>query len=391
MVTLFEALKIIIASADLFPKETVLIENSLNRILGEDVVSDTDMPPFNKSAMDGFACRREDLGNNLEIIETIRAGDLPKKAVGKNQCTKIMTGGKVPSGANCVIMVEYTQQVFENVIRFTAAKTADNIALQAEDIKKGEIVLKAGTKIHPQQIAVLASVGCVNPVVYRQPKVAVLSTGNEIVEPHIKPQGAAIRNSNGIQLVNQLLKLGINANYLGIVGDTIRETDMAIKQAFSINDLVIFTGGVSKGDYDYVPGVLKENGVEILFEEVAVKPGRPTVFGRKGKQFVFGLPGNPVSSFIIFELIVKPFIYSLMGYNYKPLQIKVPIGEDYSRKKADRISWTPVIVDNDLAIPVDYHGSAHIHSLCFANGLLAMDVGIAEFKKGDLVNVRLFQ
>ena len=390
MVTFDEALKIVSKAAFTLPKENVMLEDSMNRVLAEDVISDMDMPPFDKSAMDGFACRREDLANVLEIVETIKAGDMPIEIIGKNQCARIMTGGKVPQGADCVLMVEQTELISDTAIRFTGSKTADNIARKAEDIKLGEVVLKEGVLIRPQHIAVLASVGCVNPLVYRKPRVAVLTTGDEIVEPHVKPEGTCIRNSNGIQLVNQVKITGATANYMGIVGDTPEDTNRAVKVALENNDVLIFTGGVSMGDFDFVPGVLKENGFEILFEKVAVKPGRPTVFGRKGNQFVFGLPGNPVSSFIIFELITKPFLYKLMNHKYTPVQAKLPIGVDYSRKKADRIAWTPVRVENGAAIPVDYHGSAHIHSLCFADGLLAMDVGVSEFYKGDLVNVRFF-
>lgn len=388
MVTFDDALKILSGSAQTLAKENIPFGNSLNRILGEDVFSDTDMPPFNKSAMDGFACRRIDLGQDLDIIETIKAGDIPVKTIEQNQCARIMTGGKVPAGADCVIMVEHTEMISENTVRFTGSKTSDNIAIKGEDIKQGELVLKTGTLILPQHIAVLASVGCVNPMVYKQPAIAILTTGDEIVEPDVIPEGTSIRNSNGIQLVTQVKKIGVSVNYLGIVGDSADETDVAIKTALSGYDLVILTGGVSMGDFDFVPEVLKKNGIEILFEKVAVKPGRPTVFGKKDNRFVFGLPGNPVSSFIIFELLVKPFIYKLMGHDFNPPDIKIPIGVDYSRKKSDRIAWTPVQLENGVAIPVDYHGSAHIHSLCFSHGLMAMETGVSQFKKGDLVNVR---
>ena len=391
MVTFEEALQIVNSSAIALPKENVQLEDSMNRILAEDVTADMDMPPFDKSAMDGFACRREDLSEQLEIVETIKAGDVPQKKIGSNQCARIMTGGKVPEGADCVVMVEQTEKLTDNFIRFSGSKTADNIARQAEDIKVGDTVLWKGTLLQPQHIAVLASVGCVNPLVYKQPRVAILTTGDEIVEPHKIPEGTCIRNSNGIQLVNQVKKLGAIANYMGIVGDTPEETDRAVKKALAENDVIILTGGVSMGDFDFVPEILRKNGVDILFEKVAVKPGRPTVFGKKQNRFVFGLPGNPVSSFIIFELIAKPFIYRLMGHEYKPVQLQVPVGVDYSRKKADRIAWTPVKLENGTAIPVDYHGSAHIHSLCFSHGLMAMGVGVSEFKKGELVDVRFFQ
>jgi len=216
-----------------------------------------------------------------------------------------------------------------------------------------------------------------------------LNTGDEIVEPHETPGGTCIRNSNGMQLVTQIEKAGAIANYMGIVSDSPEATDLAIKTALNNHDIVILTGGVSMGDFDFVPSVLEQNGVQLIFEKIAVKPGKPTVFGRKGDVFVFGLPGNPVSSFIIFDLIVKPFILKMMGHRYQPLNVKMPIGVDYLKKKLDRTNWIPVSISDGVATPVDYHGSGHIHSLCFAQGILRMEAGDSELKKGELVNVRL--
>lgn len=389
MIAFEEALKIIAREPVRLGMENRQLHDAFGRVLAEDVFSDTDMPPFNKSAMDGFACRRSDLGSRLEIIETISAGDIPQKRIGKGQCSRIMTGARVPDEADCVVMVEHTEADGEGYIRFSGIKTAVNIALRGEDIKKGDLALPGGTLLKPQHIAILASVGCTRPKVYRQPGVAVLTTGDEIVEPHIKPSGTHIRNSNGPQLVAQINGMGAVAGYRGIVGDTPEITGSAIEKALSGSDMIILTGGVSMGDFDFVPSALQENGVTLFFEKVAVKPGRPTVFGRKGDVFVFGLPGNPVSSFIIFELMVKPLLYRMMGYSFKAPAMKLPMGMDFSRRKADRIAWTPVYLNNDGEImPADYHGSAHIHALGGAWGLMGMPEGVFAYKKGDLVDVR---
>ncbi|MFO7923475.1 MAG: molybdopterin molybdotransferase MoeA [Bacteroidales bacterium] len=384
-----EALKIISSEAFTLDTEILPLNDSVNRVLAQDVFSDIDMPPFNKSAMDGYACRRNDLDNRLKVIDTVRAGDIPGKTVGINQCVKIMTGGKVPEGADCVVMVEHTVQEGEGYIRFTKQKTAVNIAFKGEDMENGNLVLSKGRLIGPQHIAMLASAGCSMPGVYRQPRVAVMTTGDEIVEPEIKPEGTCIRNSNGPQLIAQTRRTGALPDYLGIVRDTPEITDTAVKSAMRGNDLILITGGVSMGDYDFVPSVLKDNGFRLFFEKVAVKPGKPTVFGRRDNIFVFGLPGNPVSSFTIFELMVRPLIYGLMGHEYKPAEIRLPIGVDYSRRKADRVSWTPVHLNSaGEIIPAGYHGSAHIHSLADAWGLMGMATGVYSYKKGDLVNVR---
>lgn len=390
MISFTDAQDIVFNSRVAYSTEKIMLNQSLNRVLAKDVLSDVDMPPFNKSAMDGFACRKEDLYNELKIIETIKAGDEPKKSISKNECSRIMTGASVPEGADCVVMVEQTEMVGDSHVRFTADKTADNIALKGEDLKKGEAALKKGTLIKPQHIAVLASVGCIMPEVFIKPKVAVLTTGDEIVEPHHNPNGTKIRNSNGPQLIAQLKELGVDATYYGIIEDTPKSTKEAIQIALNNNHIILLTGGVSMGDFDFVPGALKENGVDILFSEVAIKPGKPTVFGKKENTFVFGLPGNPVSSFVIFELFVKPFIYQYMGYPYQPREVFMPMGIDYSRKKAVRTFWLPVFIhENNEVMPVEYHGSAHIHSMCYADGLACIEPGKKEIRKGGPVHVRL--
>ncbi|GAI98070.1 unnamed protein product, partial [marine sediment metagenome] len=191
-----KAYEIVIGSACRLGVERVAISDNsaLNRVLAEAVVSDIDMPPFNKSAMDGFACRRADLANELAITETIPAGSLPTKAIGPGQCARIMTGAVVPEGADCVIMVEYTENSGANRIRFTGTHTTDNICLKAEDIKKGDVVLQPGQIIKAQHIAVLASSGCVKPLVSLQPRVGIIATGDELVEPDKQPTACQIRN-----------------------------------------------------------------------------------------------------------------------------------------------------------------------------------------------------
>ncbi len=384
-----DALRVVEGNVVRLQDEKVTLGEAAGRVLAEDVISDTDMPPFNKSAMDGFACRREDLGSRLRVTETIKAGDISKERIGPGMCARIMTGARVPDGADCVIMVEHTEADGEDHIRFTGGKTAVNIAFKGEDLREGSVALEKGTLLRPQHIAILASAGCTRPVVYRQPSVAVLTTGDEIVEPGQKPEGTFIRNSNGSQLMAQVADAGCIGDYRGIAGDSIGETMAAVTAAMEGNDVLLISGGVSMGDFDFVPRVLKEIGFKLFFEKVAVKPGRPTVFGRRDNVYVFGLPGNPVSSFTIFELLVKPLLYRMSGHEYRPLALRFPLAIDYHRKKADRVAWTPVSISEiGEAVPVEYHGSAHIHALTDAWGLMAMPAGVFSCKKGDLVDVR---
>jgi len=389
MIPFERALRIVMDAARPVGTERVPLHDSLGRILAEDVLADMDIPPFNKSAMDGYACRRADLGNTLDVIENVPAGSVPRKTIGPNQCARIMTGAMVPEGADCVIMLEYTQNPTENTVRFVGKSTSDNICAKGEDLRRGDVVLQKGTPISPAHIAVMAAVGCCRPLVSQRVKLGIITTGNEIVEPEVKPSPSQIRNSNASQLLAQAQRMGLSARYSGIVGDTEDSLASTIREAASSSDVILLSGGVSMGDFDLVPGVLQQTGFNLLFEQVATKPGKPTVFGLSGKTFVFGLPGNPVSTFVIFETIVKPFLFKMMGHVFQPPNITARLDKSISRKKTERLSWLPVaLTEAGGALPVEYHGSAHVHALCFADGLIAMPVGVAELPEGTTVHVR---
>ncbi len=385
-----EALKIVLDSAHKLDIECVDIAQATNRILAEDVESDMDMPPRDRSVFDGYACRRQDLANELNVIETIRAGMPPKKTIGPNQCAKIMTGATVPKGADCVFMVEFTENPTAGTVRFTGEKTDDNIRPQGRDIKAGQVVLHKGTPIRPQDIAVLAMVGHAEVLVAKMPKVGIIATGDELVEPHSKPSPWRLRNSNSPQLAAQLESVGAVVTDYGIAKDTTGDINGTFKQAAAENDVVIMSGGVSMGDYDLVPGILKQNNIELLFEKIALKPGKPTVFGVSENLFCFGLPGNPVSTFVVFELLVKPFLYKQMGHDYAPPNVQMPLDETISRKDTERRGWMPIrITDAGTLKKVEYHDSGHINALCGADGLVCMDIGVAEIPRGTIVLVRL--
>ena len=301
-----------------------------------------------------------------------------------------MTGSVVPKGADCVIMKEYVEVPRESTIRFVGEKTADNICLKRADIRAGDVILHKGTVLKTQHVAVLASVGKVRPRVAKRPRVAVIATGNELVGPGSKPGPSQIRDSNSFQLSSQIESMGAVATNYGIARDTIDDIDSLFKKAAEENDVVIVSAGVSVGDFDIVPDMLRQNNVELLFEKIAVKPGKHTVFGMSDRAYCFGLPGNPVSTFVIFEILVKPFLYKLMGHDYRPRNIQMPLGESLVRKRTKRQRWLPVVITETGGVkPVEYHGSAHISSLCGADGLVSMNVGVAEIEKGTIVHVRL--
>lgn len=390
MISLNEAYNKCIEAAYFLGDEKVNLNQSRNRILAEDVYSDMNMPPFDKSAVDGFACRSIDLKNDLEIVEIIQAGAKPLKEIRENQCAKIMTGAAIPKGADTVIMVEDVENISDNRIKYKVEKVKGNICFLGEDIKKGTKILDKNVLIKPAHVAVLASMGKSEVLVSKQPKIGIIPTGNEIVEPNEIPNKFKIRNSNGHQLIAQLEEINAIANYKGIASDNQNHLKQMIINAIDENDIILLTGGVSMGDYDLVPDILQELGFEIVFHKINVQPGRPTLFAKKENKFCYGLPGNPVSSFVQFELLVKPLIFKLMGHDYKPKNIKLSCATDYKRKRAKRMSLIPVLINKNSEVePISYHGSAHINALTYADGLCLLNVGQFEINKGDIVNVRL--
>ncbi|NQU86310.1 MAG: molybdopterin molybdotransferase MoeA [Mariniphaga sp.] len=394
IITLKQALTIAFENSVQMETEKISFDESLSRILAVDVFSDVDMPPFNKSAMDGYACRKEDLLNELTVLETIPAGSSPTLPITKNCCSKIMTGAEVPEGANTVFMIEQSEETATGKIQFTGSKTPSNICSVGEDLKKGSLVLTKGTQIKPQHIAMLAAVGCVHPEVYKQPGVGIISTGSELIEPQEKLSRSKIRNSNGHQIIAQMNSIGLNAKYYGIVKDDANETLNQILLSTKENDLTLISGGVSVGDFDFVPWAIQKAGFKILFKRLSIKPGQHTTFAvkevnKKEKIYIIGLPGNPVSSFIQFKLFVKPFLYKLQNSELKQTIIPVQIAHDFKRKKTNRTEYLPVILNSENKVElVKYNGSAHIHAYLNAFGFITVNIGISEIKKGELVYVR---
>ena len=389
LISLQEALNIAFSQAQQLEQETVNYLESSGRVLAEPIYSDVNMPPFNKSAMDGYACKKDDLGKVLDVLEVIPAGKSPSFKIETGQCSKIMTGAEVPEGADTVFMVEQSEDVAPNKVRFTGTKTRSNICVVGEDVKHGDLVLKAGTMIRPQHIAMLASVGCTNPRVYRTPKVGILSTGSELVEPDTIPRASQIRNSNGHQMTAQARQCGCIANYYGIVKDDEETTFQAIKKATAENDVTLISGGVSVGDFDFVPIVIQQLGFNTLFSKLTVKPGKHTTFALKDNKYIIGLPGNPVSSFIQFEIFVKPFLFRLMNYKMPVPTMPLPLADNFKRKKTDREEFVPVAINSNNEVEqIEYHGSAHIHAYHEAFGYMNIPIGISKISKGETVYVR---
>lgn len=369
--------------------ERIPLNQSLRRVLAEDLRADSDVPAFDRSAMDGYACRKSDVGNALKIIGEIPAGTEPKSRVGENECMRIMTGGLVPEGADFVVKQEDVEVHGKDWVRCTGPAGKDNIRKKGEDLRKGDLVLKAGCIISPRHIALLASGGLVEPMVYCKPTIAIISTGNELVPPDSIPGPAQIRESNGSQLFAQSAAMGLDPVYLGIAKDDKIHLTSLISKAVHSNTITMLSGGVSVGDYDYVPEILKDLGVTVLFHRIQVKPGKHLIFGMKDGHYVFGFPGNPVSSFVLFEVMVKQFLMQCMGFKGESANMLLPLAGDFQTNSTGLVQFLPVAIDGEGQVQtISYHGSAHVHAYADAFGIMEIPAGIHILKKGEKVKIR---
>lgn len=369
---------------------------SQGHVLAETVYSDLDLPPFDKSFMDGYALRARDVRSvprRLRLVGTMLAGTSQTFSVGSGQAVQIMTGAPVPAGADAVQMVEKTQRVDQDTIEILElVAPGDHIAPQASEVKSGSVVLEPGRVVGPAEIAVLATFGQIEVTVFAAPRVVILATGDEIVELDQKPAFGQIRNSNAHMLLAQCLTLPVEANVFPVVADDPQAVRQALDRAL-VYDVVIFSGGVSMGEHDFVHRVLAQSGVKISFHKARIKPGKPILVGRHNDRMIFGLPGNPVSSFVTFELFVRAALRQWLGFQRKSLvQIRARLVKDV-RQKPGRTFFKPARVvwrGQDFWVePIQTRGSADIVAFSRANGLLVIPADVTLQSKGSLVDVLL--
>lgn len=301
--------------------ETAPLAAAAGRVLAEDVLADRDYPPFNRSARDGFAMNATDAVDSpatLECIGETRAGEPSRFTLQRGQTVEIMTGAPGPSGADAVVMVEHVGREGKRITLHRSIAPGRNLIAAGSEAKAGEIVLRAGARIGYPQIAVLGSVGCAAVPVCKQPEVAILSTGDEIIAVDETPQSFQIRNSNAYSLAAQVARRGGRARILPVAGDRLDETRRLIENGLE-SDVLVLSGGVSMGKYDLVEHVLTEMGAEFFITSVLIQPGRPLVFGRAAGTPIFGLPGNPISTMVTFELFAAIAVDLLAGRRDSPL------------------------------------------------------------------------
>ncbi len=401
MIQVQEALDKILTKIQFKGVEKVSLDQALGRVMAEDVVSRINNPPLDNSAMDGYAVIAKDIQSatpenpvKLEMVEEIAAGYTAKGTLKPGQTMRIMTGAPIPPGADAVLMQEDTQKDGDSILCLDRADVEENIRRAGEDIKIGESVLKKGTTLSPAHIGMLAVIGRSQIAVSQRPTVAILSTGDEILELDETPQGPQIFNSNGHMLAAQIKSAGGIPVYLGIAKDT--EKDLMEKFEWALKaDIVVSSGGVSVGDYDLVKSSLQKMGQDMLFWKVAMKPGKPLAFGRIGKTPIFGLPGNPVSSFVSFEQFVRPSLRKVLGcsdLSHKTVQAKLT---RTINKKPGRLHFLSSIVswaDGEYTVtPAGEQGSGILKSAANANGLLIFPLEAEEIKQGQEVAVQLLE
>jgi molybdopterin molybdotransferase len=390
MLSVAEAQKLVLERTQPLPPETMPLTSALGLVLAEDIVSDIDMPPYDKSMMDGYALRAADLADGralLAVLEEVTAGRTPTRPVGTGQATRIMTGAPIPAGADAVVMVERTGSLDGGRVQIEdKPRPGQNILPQGRELRCGETVLAAGAVLRPQELGLLATVGRTKARVYPPPCVALLSTGDEVVEADQQPGPGQIRNGNGLMLAAQIDRAGGVPRYLGIVRDQPDALSARMAEGLQAPVLVL-SGGVSAGVADLVPGVLSELGVEAHFHKVAMKPGKPVLFGTRAETLVFGLPGNPVSALVCFELFVRPAIRRLRGHAAPgPRMVQATLTEDFAYK-TDRPTYHPAWLESSdhgwqvRAVP--WFGSPDLRGLTRANAFVLLEAGDHQHRAGN--------
>ncbi|HEY4978925.1 MAG TPA: gephyrin-like molybdotransferase Glp [Candidatus Acidoferrum sp.] len=368
------------------------ISDCLGYVLAEEIRSDREYPPFDRSTRDGYAVRASEAGAEkiLRCVGEIKAGDTVSEALAAGSCVQIMTGAAVPAGADAVVMIEFTARESEAVKFPRETKAGQNIVVRGSEASAGDLALTPGLRLGYAELAIAAQVGATNLLCYQKPRVAILSTGDEVVPITEVPGPFHIRNSNSVSLGAQVRLAGGEPVLLGNAGD--RVEDLAAKIELGLReDMLVLSGGVSMGKYDLVESVLKSMGAEFFFDAVAIRPGKPTVVGRVRDKLVFGLPGNPVSTMVTFQLFAAPAMDVLSGAEARPLALlEATLGEAMHEKAGlthflpARIEW---VAGRAEVKALAWRGSGDIGALSKANCFLVVPEDRQEIAVGERVTV----
>jgi molybdopterin molybdotransferase len=366
-------------------RRSVAARDALGQTLAADQVSRLPLPPFDKAAMDGYAILNGDVRDRYRVLETVMAGNVPTASLRPGTAVKVMTGAPLPSNAGQVIPIEHVRAQAGD-IEVTRPTNTRNICLQGEDVRVGDVILRAGVRLGALEIANLISCGITEVDVFRPVRLAVLSTGDEIVDDPSRLGPGKIMNANGPMLALLGRRFAMDVVIEESIPDDRSATIEAISTAIEQADVVVLSGGVSVGDRDFVGAALADAGLCVHFSAVAVKPGRPLTFATRPHVAVFGLPGNPVSVYVMFHLFVLRAAARLCGSPPPLREITVGLGCEFRRRATDRVEFVPArIVADGSVIPVEYHGSAHLTALAEAEGFVVVPGGVARLSAGQHV------
>ncbi len=401
MITPDEALATILSHVTTLPNEKVHFTSALNRICAEDIIATVNIPYHTNSAMDGYAIVAKDTSlaskENpviLPVIGEYQAGIIQSQVtLGPGHAIRIMTGAPIPKGADAVVEKESTTEEGNRVTIFRQVKSGDNIRKAGEDITQGQCIITKGTRITAATVGLLASVGALTVTVAQKPRVAVIATGDEIAEPGTPLKEGVVINSNAYTLMSLIAEYGGIPHYIGIARDTLEASKHTIAHALSC-DIIISSGGVSEGKYDFIIEALRESGFTILVERIAMKPGKPCVFAQKERTLYFGLPGNPVSSMVSFLQFVRPAMLAMQGATklQKPL-LHAICKEPINRKNDGRTHYIRGILSFEEGSAyvriTGPQGSGILRSMALANCLIILPPDMLSVHAGDMVTVQL--
>ncbi len=400
MIEFEEALKIVLKETGVLGSERIFISEALNRVVYKDIYANTDIPSFDNAAMDGFAVINEDLlplknalPVRLKIVGDSPTGSIPK-AIKRGEAIKIYTGAPIPEDADTVIELELTKTNGDEVEFLAFKEKGANIRKKGEDIKKGDLLLESGKVLRGYELGILATHNIVTLDVYRLPRVGIFATGDEILDiGQEKTKDSEIRSSNHLSIIGLLESMGIKPNFLGIVKDD-KEAIKDILKRIDEFDVLISTGGISVSDKDFTREAVKELGFDIKFHKVAIKPGKPMLFAKKGDKLFFGLPGNPVSCVINFDVIVRASIKKMMGYKdiIKPF-MRAKLIAPIKRKSADRLEFLRGILNLEQELLVEAlpkQGSHMLTEFRNANCYILVPKGVNKIEAGEFVDVIMF-
>ncbi|MEE9276609.1 MAG: gephyrin-like molybdotransferase Glp [bacterium] len=402
MISVEEAQETILSRIAPLGRVRVPLVEALGRVLDEEVIAPRPIPPWPNSAMDGYAVRAQDVAAasretpaTLRVIEEIQAGMEARRTVGEGEAIRIMTGAPIPRGADAVVLVEETERAGPDSVRvFLAVPGGEAVRLAGEDVKAGEKVFSAGTRLNPAAVGMLANIGRPGVLVHQKPRVAILATGEELIDLGKELAAGQIYNSNSYALATQVIEAGGEPLMLGIARDSVEDLERRMREGLSA-DVLVTSGGVSVGDFDFVKDTLGGLGNEMHFWRVRMKPGKPMAFGTIQGRPVFGLPGNPVSTMVSFDLFVRPALLKMQGQAnlFRP-EVEARLLHPL-RKSPERRHYVRAVAAHRggewTVRAIEAQGSNILHSMVRANALVVFPEGETELRAGDRVRTLILE